>query len=95
MHSYVEIWIVGVNQQLISLVLDEFGSPVLPMTPEALALHFIDDLDSKINQLRGAVDRGGGMQFLRGFGRYLLLPEEPDAAEADDDDPDPQAHLEL
>lgn len=27
----------------------EFGSPKLPMTPEAIALHFLDNLDAKIN----------------------------------------------
>jgi 3'-5' exoribonuclease len=26
----------------------EFGSPVVPKTPEAMALHYIDDLDSKL-----------------------------------------------
>jgi 3'-5' exoribonuclease len=29
----------------------EFGSPVLPLTREALVLHFVDDLDSKMNIL--------------------------------------------
>ncbi len=59
----------------------EFGSPVEPMTAEAIALHFLDDLDSKLNQLRTARDQGGGLRYLRGFRRYLLLPVEP-AAEA-------------
>jgi 3'-5' exoribonuclease len=27
----------------------EFGSPRLPMTPEAVALHFIDNLDAKVH----------------------------------------------
>lgn len=27
----------------------EFGSPKLPMTPEAIALHYLDNLDAKIN----------------------------------------------
>jgi 3'-5' exoribonuclease len=27
----------------------EFGSPRLPMTPEAIALHYLDNLDAKIN----------------------------------------------
>ena len=27
----------------------EFGSPKLPMTPEAIALHFLDNLDAKMN----------------------------------------------
>ncbi len=31
----------------------EFGSPVLPMTEEALVLHLIDDLDAKLNFLQG------------------------------------------
>lgn len=29
----------------------EFGSPILPLTREALLLHFVDDLDSKMNIL--------------------------------------------
>jgi 3'-5' exoribonuclease len=67
----------------------EFASPVEPMTPEAVALHFIDDLDSKLNQLRGARESGAGMQFLRGLGRYVYFPprgEEPVAAAVEDDD---------
>ena len=32
----------------------EFGSPQLPAFPEALALHFIDDLDSKLEMMRTA-----------------------------------------
>jgi 3'-5' exoribonuclease len=57
----------------------EFSSPVEPMTPEALALHFIDDLDSKINQLRIARDAAAGIQYHRGLARfvYLPLPVEP------------------
>ena len=52
----------------------EFSSPVEPMTPEALALHFIDDLDSKINQLRNLREASTGMQYHRGLGRYVYLP---------------------
>ena len=55
----------------------EFASPVEPMTPEALALHFIDDLDSKINQLRATREAAAGMQFHRGFGRFVYLPPLP------------------
>lgn len=32
----------------------EFGSPVLPKTPEAHALHYIDNLDAKMEMLRDA-----------------------------------------
>ncbi|MBR3006072.1 MAG: 3'-5' exonuclease, partial [Erysipelotrichaceae bacterium] len=34
----------------------EFGSPVLPMTPEALALSFIDDADAKMNMVSKALE---------------------------------------
>jgi 3'-5' exoribonuclease len=52
----------------------EFSSPVEPMTPEALALHFVDDLDSKLNQLRLAREANPGMLFHRGLGRFVYLP---------------------
>ena len=55
----------------------EFASPVEPMTPEALALHFIDDLDSKINQLRASREAATGMQYHRGLGRFVYLPPLP------------------
>ena len=32
----------------------EFGSPVLPRTPEAFALHYIDNLDAKLEMVRAA-----------------------------------------
>ncbi|MGA2276170.1 MAG: HD domain-containing protein [Terracidiphilus sp.] len=35
----------------------EFGSPKLPMTPEALALSFIDDLDAKMQAIQGEFDK--------------------------------------
>src|SRR3954471_12914334 len=60
----------------------EFASPVEPMTPEALALHFIDDLDSKINQLRNSREAATGMQYHRGLGRYVYLPPIPTPEEA-------------
>jgi 3'-5' exoribonuclease len=57
----------------------EFSSPVEPMTAEALALHFLDDLDSKMNQLRAARDANPGINFHRGLQRFVYLPatEEP------------------
>lgn len=34
----------------------EFGSPKLPMTPEAIALHYLDNLDAKINEFQSLID---------------------------------------
>jgi 3'-5' exoribonuclease len=34
----------------------EFGSPVLPATAEALALHYADNIDAKFNQVREALE---------------------------------------
>ena len=40
----------------------EFGSPKLPMFREALMLHYLDDLDSKMAAVRSALesDKGEG-----------------------------------
>ncbi|MDX1502273.1 MAG: HD domain-containing protein [Thermoanaerobaculia bacterium] len=54
----------------------EFGSPVAPMTAEAMALHAIDDLDSKLAQLRPLRGRGPAFQYLRSLGRSVYLGEE-------------------
>jgi 3'-5' exoribonuclease len=35
----------------------EFGSPKLPMFPEALLLHYMDDLDSKMESMRAMFER--------------------------------------
>jgi 3'-5' exoribonuclease len=34
----------------------EFGSPTLPQTREAIALHFIDDMDSKMAAMRASLE---------------------------------------
>lgn len=34
----------------------EFGSPKLPMTPEAIALHHLDNLDAKTNEFQSLID---------------------------------------
>src|SRR6266404_2498802 len=38
----------------------EFGSPKLPMFPEALMLNYLDDLDSKMEAMRSQFERGSG-----------------------------------
>ncbi|MEM9290921.1 MAG: HD domain-containing protein [Acidobacteriota bacterium] len=54
----------------------EYGAPVEPMTAEAIALHFIDDLDSKLNQLTNARQASPEpFQYLRGMSRYMLVHE--------------------
>jgi 3'-5' exoribonuclease len=61
----------------------EYGAPVEPMTLEALVLHFIDDLDSKINQFRNQRRQSPQeIQYLKGLGRYVYLPATDGAGEA-------------
>ena len=38
----------------------DFGSPKLPMFPEALLLHYLDDLDSKMESMRAHLEREAG-----------------------------------
>jgi 3'-5' exoribonuclease len=40
----------------------EYGSPKLPMTLEALILHKLDDLDSKIQAMQWALERDGSIE---------------------------------
>jgi 3'-5' exoribonuclease len=62
----------------------EFGSPVVPMTPEAFVLSAIDDLDSKLAQLEQARQSGQELPWIRALGRYVHLAES-----AGDEDPAP------
>jgi len=57
----------------------EFGSPREPMFPEALAVHYLDDLDSKLESMRAQFvadkDRAGDWTSRnRALGRELLKP---------------------
>jgi len=50
--------------QLLHIVLShhgklEFGSPVLPKTPEALLVHYLDDLDGKLEAMLRILQEGG------------------------------------
>ena len=65
----------------------EYSAPVEPMTAEAIVLHFIDDLDAKLNQLHNHRKQGGGMQFLRGLGRFIYLDPVPKEGETKADTP--------
>lgn len=60
----------------------EYGSAIEPATPEAFALHYIDDLDSKLNQLRNHRRAGAaGLFYVRALGRtvYFAPAETPPA----------------
>lgn len=55
----------------------EFGSPKLPMFPEALMLHYLDDLDSKMEAMRAHFERelgaeGAWSSYNPSLGRSLL-----------------------
>jgi 3'-5' exoribonuclease len=55
----------------------EFGSPKLPMFPEALLLHYMDDLDSKMESMRALFERESDQEnpwtgYSPSLGRPLL-----------------------
>ena len=55
----------------------DFGSPKLPMFPEALMLHYLDDLDSKMESMRAHFEREREMEgpwtsYNASLGRPLL-----------------------
>lgn len=52
----------------------EFGSPVEPATPEALVVHYADDLDAKLDMLKTAADEtGSGEAYVRGLRRMFVF----------------------
>ncbi|WP_243359710.1 3'-5' exoribonuclease YhaM family protein [Fundidesulfovibrio terrae] len=54
-----------------------FGSPKTPMTPEAMILHFADNIDAKVHQFLGAVEdpeKIGVTGFVRALDRYVYNP---------------------
>jgi 3'-5' exoribonuclease len=58
----------------------EFGSPKLPMFPEALMLHYLDDLDSKMEAMRAQFEREADLDspwtsYNPSLGRPLLNTE--------------------
>lgn len=64
----------------------EFGSPRLPATAEAFALHYADNLDAKLNQVRTALsgvataEEGGWSAYIPGLERHVFkAPPTPGA----------------
>ena len=86
----------------------EFGSPKLPMIPEALLLHYLDDLDAKMQTMRSEFARAEGQgrdpgqltEWVRALERPLLntagyLGEQPLAAEPRPDDLEPEEEINV
>jgi 3'-5' exoribonuclease len=88
----------------------EYRAAVEPMTAEALVVHFIDDLDSKLNQLRHLAGEPSQPQYVRGLGRWVYPLGDagetadgdrssgavaPEAVADDADDDLPQTRLDL
>ena len=74
----------------------EFGSPVLPRTPEAFALHYIDNLDAKLEMVRDAYAQSHELApgiFERVFPlpTNLVRPLAPHPADRDRESPNPPA----
>ena len=72
----------------------EFGSPKLPMFPEALMLHYLDDLDSKMESMRAHLERESGSDgewagYNASLGRPLLDVRKFLAEKAADSAPEP------
>jgi len=70
-------------EELLHLVLShhgrhEFGAPVLPMTPEAILLHHLDDMDAKMNMMERLQDELDADEcwtgYQRSLERFLYLP---------------------
>jgi 3'-5' exoribonuclease len=63
----------------------EFGSPVLPRTPEALLVYYLDEIDAKLHMAQKHLDtdasNGYFTSYLKGLGRSLyrspILLEDP------------------
>lgn len=55
----------------------EYGAPVLPMTPEACALHYADNLDAHVQYFSEVVEKGAQgdrwSEYQRLFDRYIYL----------------------
>jgi 3'-5' exoribonuclease len=73
-----------VRLHLIHLVLShhgalEFGSPIVPKTPEALALHYVDNLDARLEMIfqgyaNGAETAPGVFDYVRPLGMNPISP---------------------
>ena len=62
----------------------EYGAPIVPMTPEACALHYADNLDAHVQYFQQVIDQGAGSgnhwsEYQRLFDRYIYIGPSGDA----------------
>ncbi len=75
----------------------EWGSPVQPQTLEAIVLHFLDNLDSKVGTARphlDGIESGGRTGYVRSLGRSLFRRDagsRPESVRPDEERPVPPA----
>lgn len=74
--------------------LPEFGSPRVPLTPEALVVHALENLDAKLMMALGATRDPNGMgdgnwtEYLKAFGGRLYRPDvAPEDAAVEETEP--------
>jgi 3'-5' exoribonuclease len=69
----------------------EYGSPVKPMTPEALAIHYFDELDSRLEafqRVRNQTPEGQPFSdYVKLMERYFYLRSIDDETQTEDDRP--------
>ena len=62
----------------------EYGSPVTPKTPEAILVHYLDDLDAKLEVVFHGIEEDNGdgnwTQFSRGLDCTIYKPRWPQTA---------------
>lgn len=63
----------------------EYGAVVKPQTPEAQVLHYLDQIDARLNMFAGAIDEADGpwSAYQRPLGRQVYAGSDP-SARADD-----------
>jgi 3'-5' exoribonuclease len=59
----------------------EYGAPIVPMTAEACALHYADNLDAHVQYFRQVIEQGAGSgnrwsEYQRLFDRYIYIGDE-------------------
>jgi len=94
-HSQVQKWISQTAEFPRQRVLDvlhiilshhgqqEYGSPVPPITAEALVVHFADDLDAKLDMIKTAGEEPGTQEaFVRGLRRTFQFRDHVQDLEA-------------